>query len=225
MNRVLQPELLDELPADDPRAIHSRRDLRRINALMANAALIRNFLRSGTSRSNLTIAELGAGDGNIAITVATGLINFTGELFLIDQQPCVSPSSIEIAKRSGWSVHVIQGDVFDWFQNAQRVDVIIANLFLHHFEHARLREMFRLCASHTDCFVAAEPRRSALALWFARRIGLIGCNEVTRHDADISVRAGFANNELSELWPQGKWQLTERKAGLFTHFFAGVREP
>jgi len=34
------PELLDELPPDDPRAVHSRGDLRRVNKLMGNADIV-----------------------------------------------------------------------------------------------------------------------------------------------------------------------------------------
>ena len=34
--RVVIPELLDHLPADEPEALRSRRDLRRVNWLMGN---------------------------------------------------------------------------------------------------------------------------------------------------------------------------------------------
>src|ERR1035441_6973362 len=37
MERCLKPELLDELPRDDPSAVQSRRDLLRVNAWMGNA--------------------------------------------------------------------------------------------------------------------------------------------------------------------------------------------
>jgi hypothetical protein len=73
-------------------------------------------------------------------------------------------------------------------------------------------------------FVACEPRRSALALGASRLVGLIGCNEVTRYDAPISVRAGFAGRELSGLWPAGgAWQLREGARGLFSHCFVAGR--
>jgi hypothetical protein len=52
----------------------------------------------------------------------------------------------------------------------------------------------------------------------------IGCNGVTQYDARVSVRAGFAGNELSALWPaSGDWRLTERPAGLFSHLFVAQR--
>ena len=42
--RVLEPEWLDELPPQDPRAVRSRADLRRVNWLMGNARLIARVL-------------------------------------------------------------------------------------------------------------------------------------------------------------------------------------
>jgi hypothetical protein len=55
-------------------------------------------------------------------------------------------------------------------------------------------------------------------------LGFIGCNDVSRHDAKISVRAGFAENDLSALWPADEgWRLMERPAGLFSHCFMAQR--
>ena len=101
---------------------------------------------------------------------------------------------------------------------------MIANLFLHHFCEKQLRNMLSHVALKADWFAACEPRRSRVALGMSRLLGLIGCNRVTRHDAVISVRAGFLGNELSKLWPvDSGWQTTEAEAGLFSHTFAAFR--
>jgi hypothetical protein len=49
----------------------------------------------------------------------------------------------------------------------------------------------------------------------------LGANDVTRHDAVASVRAGFRGRELSGLWPAGAagWRLNERGIFPFTHLF------
>jgi hypothetical protein len=55
-------------------------------------------------------------------------------------------------------------------------------------------------------------------------LGLIGCNDVTRHDAIVSVRAGFRNQELTGLWPdRAVWTLQEHAYGLFSHYFVAIR--
>jgi hypothetical protein len=98
--------------------------------------------------------------------------------------------------------------------------VVIANLFLHHFHDLSLAGMFRAIADRARLFIAIEPRRAPLPLLCSRLLWAIGCNRVTRHDAVISVRAGFSGNELSELWPdKPNWRLTEQRAGPFSHLF------
>jgi hypothetical protein len=116
--------------------------------------------------------------------------------------------------------------VFEFLNSghAERFDVITANLFLHHFDDARLAELMRLAAERCRLFVACEPRRSALALAACRLLWAIGCNDVTRHDARVSVRAGFRNQELSALWPNRQdWSLLETSQGAFTHAFSARR--
>ena len=51
----------------------------------------------------------------------------------------------------------------------------------------------------------------------------LGCNDVTRHDAAVSVRAGFREAEISAVWPSGPWSLREEARGLFSHLFVARR--
>lgn len=116
-------------------------------------------------------------------------------------------------------------DVLEWLAaSATVVDVMLANLFVHHFPDERLRTLLRLAAARTNLFIACEPRRSALALFACRWLRLIGCNGITRHDALVSVRAGFEGTELSALWPgNAGWTLSERSVGPFSHCFVAQR--
>ena len=111
-------------------------------------------------------------------------------------------------------------DVFNWPQTSDTDEVVIANLFLHHFEEARLVELLRLISRRAEVFIALEPRRARWPLFCSRLLGAVGCNDVTRHDAVVSVRAGFSGHELSSQWPdKNDWQLTEQSAGPFSHLF------
>ena len=88
-----------------------------------------------------------------------------------------------------------------------------------------LTDLLRLAATSSRLVVALEPRRSWLTRLGGRLLWVIGCGPVTRHDAHISIRAGFAGRELSALWPDPKnWSLTERPAGLFSHLFVARRK-
>ncbi|HYN27525.1 MAG TPA: hypothetical protein VES94_04440, partial [Burkholderiales bacterium] len=66
--RRVEPELLDELGADDPRAQRSRDDLRRIHRAMAALSVLKRALDAATTGSSpQTIVELGAGDGSLML--------------------------------------------------------------------------------------------------------------------------------------------------------------
>jgi hypothetical protein len=206
--RVLEREWLDELPHEDPRALRSRRDLVRVNALMGNARIVARELAQVEGLRS--IAEIGSGDGAFMRSVLRALGRNDLEVHLVDRQP----------------VGTITADVFEWLSDdaSPQVDAIVANLFLHHFDSEDVARMLALIARRSHVFIACEPRRSTIALTGSHLLGLIGCNDVTRHDAVVSVRAGFADGELASLWPQVEgWKCEERARGLFSHSFVARR--
>jgi Methyltransferase domain len=224
MRRLVIPELLDELPPDDPRAVHSRGDLRRVNKLMGNADIIAGALGATGATGAVSIVELGGGDGTFLLELAKRAAATVGpaRAMLVDQQDLLTDATREALAAFSWHVTAVKADVFHWLSHrgAEVADVTIANLFLHHFEGQRLATLLRDAASQTRMFAACEPHRSGAALAAASLMGVIGCNSVTVHDARISVRAGFRDRELSAIWPAGNgWTLEEKKAGRFTHGF------
>jgi hypothetical protein len=232
VTRVLSPELLDNLPAENPGAIRSRRDLVRVNAAMGNQRILARALAGVVAAANggLRILELGAGDGLGLLGVATRLPCQPGGIRarLVDRQDLVQPGTRRAFDRLGWLVEPEAADVFDWMNNAdgQQFDVVLANLFLHHFTGEQLKLLFLATARQGRGFIAVEPRRNMWSLTMSRFIGALGCNHVTRHDAVVSVRAGFSGYELSALWPKiPGWQLAERRAGLFSHLFVASHDP
>ena len=225
--REVQAELLDELPASDARAQRSRRDLRRINAWMGSVRVLERLYRAVTPGSTpRSIVELGGGDGTLALNLARRLPPPVEKvrLTIVDQQSLVSPETAAAFERLGWRVYPVRSDVFRWLSDAEPVDLMLTNLFLHHFETGRLRELLERAAARTQAFVACETRRFSYPEIAGSMVGLIGCSGVTRHDAIISIRAGFLGQELTALWPAGEsWRVQEGKAGWLSHGFAAQR--
>ena len=209
--------------------MRSRRDLRRVNALMMNSTLVaRELRRVYHGRAPRTIAEIGAGDGHFMLRVAERLSSQwpAMDVILLDQQHLVSPATYGKFASVGWKAQAVAADVYTWLAQpaAPILDVIVANLFLHHFDAAQLTELLHLVAQRTRVLIACEPRRSGRALLASHMLGIVGCNDVTRHDAVVSVRAGFKDRELSEMWPAAEaWTLHEHGCGWFSHCFVATR--
>jgi hypothetical protein len=223
--RVIEPELLDSLPIDDPRAKASRRDLVRINAVMFQGIIMARLLRRHVKRAPCRLLEIGAGDGRFMLSVARRLGWTDVDLTMLDQSDLVTPEVRADFAALGWRVHTAVDDVFNWIEGPElgAFDAICANLFLHHFDEAALAQLLAVMPQLTPCFLATEPRRSGLALWSTGWLRAILANGVTLHDAAASVRAGFAGNELSQLWPRASaLALEERRVGPFTHAFVAA---
>jgi hypothetical protein len=235
--RTVSREILDELAPNDPRALRSRRDLLRVNRIMGTPGILaRAMLPSGGSRSgsgSMRVLELGAGDGRLMLGIARAVAQSWPpiELTLLDRQPLVEAATCATFAGLGWSARPQIMDVMDWVSAPAMSeayppwDLIVTNLFLHHFDEQQLPVLLSAIAARCNAFLACEPRRALLALAGSHLMAVIGASRVTRHDAVLSVRAGFRGHELASIWPRDRdeWQLHERKAGLFSHLFHATR--
>lgn len=196
--RVVKPEILDHLAADDPEAVRSRRDLRRINFLMGNERWICRTVRRFPEAASRGIVELGAGDGVLAGKLA--------EMF-----PGAPVTACDLAPRPAAlhpRVRWRQGDLLAGGPEAGG-GVLVANLFMHHFEGESLHILGRLCAGF-EVLVFNEPDRALLPHALGFLLWPL-VNRVTRHDMHVSIRGGFAAGEwLPLLGPEpGQWRIRE----------------
>jgi hypothetical protein len=231
VGRRVLPEALDGLDSEDPRAQRSRRDLRRIHRAMGSLTILKKLVaRLRLAAQPTSIVEIGAGDGTLLLRLARILRpKWQGvELTLLDRQPAVDPNTLDGYRGLGWRVNVVCEDVLVWAQrtDAERYDLCIATLFLHHFKDAELRTLLGGVAGKSRAFIACEPRRDRLSGLGSRLVAVLGSNAVTREDAIKSVAAGFAGEEISAAWPgdeEEAWLLEEYRALPFLHCFLAAR--
>lgn len=181
--RTVKPEILDHLAAGDPAAVRSRRDLRLINSLMGNDRWIVKQARRFPAALARGITEIGAGEGMLARKLAAEFSD--AQITALD----LAPPPENLPRNLRW----VSGDVFA-ADLVPEGGVLIANLFLHHFEGAALRRIGEICASF-DVLVFSEPLRAG----FPHLAGALlhpFVNHVTRHDMRVSIDAGFRCGEL-----------------------------
>lgn len=185
--RVVLPEILDGLPHDHPDAIASRRDLRRINAVMGNRRWIVSQTRKLGGIAARGITEIGAGDGRLAIQLAKAFPQI--HVTALDLAP---PPELALPANVEWQ----RMDLFSAIDSLPTDGILIACLFLHHFGDDALGTLGRRWISRFDAVVISEPDRRILA----HRLGRLAwpfINRVTRHDMHVSIDAGFARGELA----------------------------
>lgn len=197
LERVIIPEILDSLNPADPRAIRSRRDLRRIDLYLGNSRWIVRQLK-GQTPAPARIIEIGAGEGDLCRKVQASLPSSTVAGLDLIQRPASLPCGIQ------W----IDGNFYQTLPNIE-ADACIGSLILHHFSGEALRELgMRLQSFRSLTF--CEPLRSRLPL-FLSKLSSAFMGEVTRHDMPASIHAGFRPSELPLLLglDPKKWSVRE----------------
>ena len=75
-------------------------------------------------------------------------------------------------------------------------DVLLAGMVLHQFKDPELARFGSRLGPSVRVILASETSRRAIHLAQLKLAPLIGVNHVTRHDARVSVKAGFRGDEL-----------------------------
>jgi hypothetical protein len=200
--REVRPEKLDALPSSHPDALASRRDLRRMNQWFGTFRWFGKKLPSiGNTAKRLL--ELGAGDGILTA--------FLKERHIVDEKEqapiwhCMDIKAASLKKTDG--IEWIQED-FLKFEEYPQFGVIFGNLILHQFSDNQLRKFGKSIGDTTHALVFQEPWRSHFFLWGSYCLTSF-LHPVSRHDAAVSVRAGFRGDELPHLLGlnKGHWKV------------------
>ena len=186
MQRVVEPEFVDQLPPDHPDVVRSRIDLKVINFLMGNERWIARQVREFPEVRARGVLEIGAGEGT--------LLERLGKA-----HPGIPLKACDLAPRPGWLPEEIawdQRDVFECLAESSG-GILAANLFLHHFEEPELSRFGPLMRNF-EVICINEPFRTAQTITDARFMRpFVG--RATKHDMVVSIRAGFVPGELPEL--------------------------
>jgi hypothetical protein len=188
MERIVIPELLDSLPVDHPDAVASRRDLRRINFVMGNFKWVARQVTSHVSGGE-RIVEIGAGDGGLARYICERNPKLAAQYHGLDLVPRPGrwPSAATWHQTDLWSAAA--GVLLS------SAGIVIANLFLHHFEDPQLQTLGERL-QNCRIIIACEPCRRLRNVWLGRLLFPF-VNRVTRHDMIISIRAGYRIGEVA----------------------------
>jgi len=193
-SRVIVPEILDDLSPDDPQAKRSRKDLQFLDWFLGNSVWVKRRLRE-RQLENMSVAELGAGDGHLTLRLRREASEVTGLDF--------APAPLTLPQ----GVHWMQGDFFESLP-ACSSEVVVGALILHHFENKGLTQLGELLRDRR-LLLFVEPLRTMTSLWLCSPL-LPFVGRVTRHDMPASIRAGFLPGELTTMLGLGReWTISE----------------
>lgn len=197
IQRIISREILDDdsvSPQDLPVILD---DLWRINRWCGGVSgslrlLKRFFARKG--RRPVRILDVGAGDGRVAAALSQRLkkLNVETKFFALDRRfshlcdrfPAQGPARVV-------------ADALQLPFRPASFDIVMSNLFLHHFSGEAAKEIIRaMVEMASEAVLINDLDRRWLPYFLIRYAPLLARNRISRLDGAASVRQAYARREL-----------------------------
>jgi len=227
MRRVHTPEMMDAPDAPRERLASALRFIRGVNRRLGGVGALLAHLRRWSvnwpTDRPVTLLDIGTGSADLPVAArrwakARGFdLRITG----VDNHPTTLDLAREhIGETEG--VELVEADALsltDMYAN-RSFDYVHAGLFLHHMDSeikvlTMLRIMDRLAARGIVWNDLVRSRAGLVAI----RLMTIGRDEMVRHDAYVSVKAGFTKREALDLARRVDLDYCAYSWNLLTHRF------
>ena len=201
MRRITCSELLDEDQGTRREIRDSLDDLWRINRWLGGVSSSLQLLQDFFARAGVhpvRILDVGAGDSRLAGRLQTELQRrgLQAEFTVLDR--CLS-HLLNGEKLAGAPQPVVADALALPFAEGS-FNVVMCNLFFHHFSDGPAKELLRgMAAIASEAVMINDPERHRLPYLFIRYAPWFARSPITRHDAPASVRQAYTRSELAAI--------------------------
>lgn len=209
MQRIVSPELVDQVSVDPTLVAESMADLAWLNRYLGGTATIQSQLRrllAGDRVKRLRVLDVGAGGGDILVALGHWCerrgISFAAVALDISRATAGIAAATVASRGYRGTIRVVCGDARELPFADSGFDVAISSTFLHHLDPEdvviSLREMRRVSSLG---IVVSDLRRGIGGLLGAWTLvwTVWRRHRYTRHDAIASMRAAYTMAEVREL--------------------------
>lgn len=204
-NRSRKKEILDDFELQGNDLAHNLRELQLVNSNLGGYSVVKEGVEQIIERKGLTqkvrIADIGCGGGDTLRELARWSTkrNFNLMLTGID----ANSNAISFAENQSTNypqIHYQQLNIFSEEFKALDCDIIMFNLFVHHFEEDQIISFLKVCREKEAVVLINDLQRSAVAYTLFRLSSKVfNFSKISRHDGLLSIRKAFTRKDLREL--------------------------
>lgn len=200
--RAIQTEYLDDPRLDAAAAEESYRFMQHVNRRWGGTAAVCRFLKTQCPKgSSVKVLDLGSGSCDIPLSASSRLKKSGRHVEFTCLE--VNPTALAIARRilhrcRTPQIHLVDQDIFA-FEPAEPFDYAVGSMFFHHLSNDQIIALIKkLCGFVKHGVFINDLYRSGVN-YYACKLAAAAADPVVRHDALLSIRRGFTENELRYL--------------------------
>ncbi len=196
---------MDDLACDGEVVFQTLRELDVINRWLGGNAVTlqatRKIWRDIPKQQTITIADLGCGSGEMLNIISALAEKENRKVKLIGFD--ANPHIVEYARSHSTKYPTISFETINVFSEAfqkQKFDLVLATLFMHHFNETELITLLSSLKKQSPAIIVNDIHRHPLAYHSIRLLTrLFSRSAMVKFDAPLSVMRAFKKNELIEI--------------------------
>jgi len=241
MHRQITPEFMDELSVNPSELDRALRYIRGINRWLGGAAALIRHLEAWTRGwergQELSLLDVGTGSADIPLEAlrwargrgirlqVTGIDRHPGTLELAREHVIAATRDLDSSEVAD-AFTLVQLDASDLDQrfSPASFDYVHAGMFLHHLDDDHIVRVLRSMDRAARRGIVWNDLVRSRVGYGAIHLMTLGQPRIIRHDATVSVRAGFTRVEAMELGRSAGIDYCHYQWNLFTHRFTFAGE-
>jgi ubiquinone/menaquinone biosynthesis C-methylase UbiE len=194
MKRSYKAEIMDDFSIQDERIDIALKELKVINKYLGGISTTKSalsyFIQS--KKGDLKIIDIGSGTSDNLLAAKNKIPDL--QIISIDKNLRALSSSKNQAKK-------INSDAFELPFKNNSCDIVHAALFLHHFNEAQIQKLLKeFLRTAKRGIIINDLQRSYFALLGIKILTvLFSRSEMVKNDGPLSVKRGFAKQEIFKL--------------------------
>ncbi len=201
--RTEQPESMDDFALEGEILRDALDKIAKINQLLGGNSLtllgVKTLLKNVTTNTEITIVDIGCGNGDMLRTLADfGLQhNWKFKLIGIDANNFTINHARDLSKNYP-NISYQCENVFDKAFIELKYDIVLSTLVLHHFKEEEIIEILSVFYANAKLgIVINDLERSAIAYRLVQLLCFVfRLNAMSREDGLISILRGFKKKEM-----------------------------
>ncbi len=203
-------ELMDDFSIDEKLLRPTLDEIAKINRFLGGNTCtldgVKELLKHQSKTSNITIVDIGCGNGDMLRAIANygrqegytfTLIGVDANLYTVNYANELSEDYSEIT--------VLHQDIFSEEFKSLRYDMVLSTLFMHHFTDNQIIALNELLIKNTKLGVVINDlHRHKMAYYLFKLVCLVIKSPMAKKDGAISILRGFKRKELEAFVKQLK---------------------
>jgi 2-polyprenyl-3-methyl-5-hydroxy-6-metoxy-1,4-benzoquinol methylase len=206
--RSYQKELLDATHIDKDLLWQNLKELAFINTYLGGHQISKSALNHlfPLLKQNklIRIADIGCGGGDSILAIHQWFANKNIPLHImgVDLKADCIDYAINYCKSLN-NVQFICDDFRNVFAQFEKIDIVHASLFCHHFTEKEIISFIKICKANGAIFIINDLERNPIAFYAIKLLTrLFSKSPLVKHDAPLSVRRGFKKKEWQAMLTQ-----------------------